>query len=280
MPEYLRQPESKKISALRQIVFDVRLAVALLTNSLRVNATFFHSKNFDGSDRDKKKLSKIEKHELRMSQQVNKLLQKFGVNFTIEGQENVPDGPVIFLARHESWWDTVGLQAILQEFTKMEHLAKYLSKKELLNIKVFGTAMRNAGHIAFDRKGENPDLIGDLRFVLKELKRSIIIFPEGTRKKRGVLAESGRYRKPGEKLEELGAPFIPVYICSHAFGRNEFFIQPKPHAGRRVTKNAEVKIIFGEPLSAEDIGNGKLEEFMRAHVERHELPPGEQIRLG
>ena len=273
MSEFLESNSCEKISAFEQVIFDVRFAINLLMNSLRVNAFGIDIKDLES------KLCKIEEYELRASRKVNAVLRQVGVNFAVEGVENIPSGPVIFLARHESWWDTVGLQAILYEHVRREHLAKYLAKKELFEIPLLGKAMYHAGHIPFDRARRGSNSQGDIRFVLEQLKRDVIVFVEGTRKQRGILANPDeRAYHRAMVLARLKVPLVPVFVSSHSLGREDFSTSPKPHLDRRICENTEVQVRFGRPLTSAEIKNGALERFIHEGVEQFELYPGEKVR--
>ena len=281
LSEQIKTPE-KKISAREQIIFDIRFAIALFLSSGRINVPNFSAEeDFDESPKFARELCRLEAKEMCSSRKINSLLEKFGVNFAAEGAENIPPEPVIFLARHESWWDTVGLQDILQKFAGREHPAKYLAKKELFQIPIFGTAMRRVGHMPIDRESKNSGSRENIKFVLEKLKRDAIVFFEGTRKKRGTLSDPAekKYRK-AMVLARLGVPLVPVFIDSHSLGRDEFYKKPLPKRARRISENSKVQLRFGVPLDFKKIKKGELENFIRAGVEEFELRPGEKIKFG
>ena len=218
----------RKVSPLEQIIFDVRFGIKYLIASLRVNISNFSvANNFEESKNFFQKLEKLETIEFQTSRKINELLEKFGTKFEVGGIENVPSRPVIFPARHESWWDTTGLQNILRDFVGRKHPTKYLAKKELFGIPVFGKALSQASHISFDREGKWSGFRKEIKSTLEKLKRDVIVFIEGTRKKRGVLAPAVEncYRKSA-MLAKLRTPLVPVFIRSHQLRKDEFYKNP------------------------------------------------------
>lgn len=99
-----------------------------------------------------------------------------GVRYRLDGVDNIPDGPVIYVCNHQSYWESVAFTALVP------HL-NVITKAEAMEIPVFGWGLRHAPMIAIyrDRKGTN------LRRMVREAKaslaegRSILLFPEGTR---------------------------------------------------------------------------------------------------
>lgn len=98
-----------------------------------------------------------------------------GVDHRVEGGENLPQGPAIVAANHQSMWETIALYALLKRPTMV-------FKQELLKIPVYGWWARASG-VMLDREA-GPKAIRALREATAErLARGdqIVIFPEGTR---------------------------------------------------------------------------------------------------
>jgi 1-acyl-sn-glycerol-3-phosphate acyltransferase len=99
-----------------------------------------------------------------------------GVRYRLEGTENLPEGPVVFVCNHQSYWESIAFTALFPHIN-------VVTKAEAMDIPVFGWGLRNAPMIPVfrDRKGAN------LRRIVREARRSIgegrsvLIFPEGTR---------------------------------------------------------------------------------------------------
>ena len=54
-----------------------------------------------------------------------------GIDYRVLGRENLPDGPVIIAAKHQSTWETLKLHLILDD-------PAVVLKKELLKIPIWG----------------------------------------------------------------------------------------------------------------------------------------------
>jgi 1-acyl-sn-glycerol-3-phosphate acyltransferase len=126
-----------------------------------------------------------------------------GLKMEIRGRENIPEKPVLVLAKHESAWETVGLQAIFVPTV-------FVLKKELLRVPFFGWGLFALRMIAIDRNAGRHAL----RQLLEEGKKRlaagiwIIVFPEGTRVLPG---EKVRYKSGAAYLAlKSGAPVLPV----------------------------------------------------------------------
>ncbi|TAJ41036.1 MAG: 1-acyl-sn-glycerol-3-phosphate acyltransferase [Reyranella sp.] len=136
------------------------------------------------------------------------------------GLENMPAGPVIIAAKHQSTWETLAFALLFPN-------AAIILKRELLFIPVVGWAMARAGHIGVERG----DGAKALRSLVKQTKaaladgRSILIFPEGTRTPVGAqppyqVGTAALYR-------QLGVPVVPVALNSGVFwGRRKFIKWP------------------------------------------------------
>ena len=143
-----------------------------------------------------------------------------GTRFEVRGRERIPDEPVIFAAKHQSAWDTMF-------FLWLDPANAYVMKAELGRIPLWGAYMRRCGHIMIDRTGG----AGTMREMMRATEavlaegRSIVIFPEGTRKAPG---ETGTYH-PGiaALYTQTGAKVVPVALNSGLFWpRRAFFKRP------------------------------------------------------
>jgi len=128
-----------------------------------------------------------------------------GTRVTLRGTEHLPPGPVMFMSNHQSGFDILALLATLPRETR------WIVKKELFNIPIFGTSMKRGGYIPLDRR--------DAHQALKSIEKaaeairsgkSIVIFPEGTRSKNLRLLP---FKRGGFMLAlRTGIPVVPVTI--------------------------------------------------------------------
>lgn len=126
-----------------------------------------------------------------------------GIRYRVIGAENIPRAPCIVLAKHESAWETLALQAILPPQV-------WVIKRELLWIPFFGWGLAMLSPIAIDRKAGPRALKQMVDQGRERLKSgfSIVIFPEGTRAAPGT---RGVYQAGGAWLaSRTAAPMLPV----------------------------------------------------------------------
>jgi 1-acyl-sn-glycerol-3-phosphate acyltransferase len=144
-----------------------------------------------------------------------------GIRTAISGAENIPPGPCIIAAKHQSDWDIFAILPYTDD------KPAYIAKRELIDIPFFGRAAQSLGTISIDRKlGAEaiPRMLEDARAALARGCR-IVIYPEGTRK--APLADPD-YRQGVTRLYlSLGVPVVPVALNSGLFwGRNSLLMWP------------------------------------------------------
>lgn len=130
-----------------------------------------------------------------------------GLDFQVQGIENIPDGSVIIAAKHQSTWDTLIYRLVIDNMAPV-------MKQELAFIPVWGWLVRRAGGIAVDRRGGARALKRLIREAMaaKQAGRRILIFPEGTR----VAPGAHREFLPGVAAlyTNLEVPVVPVAVNS------------------------------------------------------------------
>ena len=163
------------------------------------------------------------------------ILAVSGVKVRVEGMEKLDrNKPYIFTANHQSQYDIFCLQGWFDwDF-------RWLAKKELFQIPIFGPALRRSGSIPVDRASGRKAL-KSLAEAAERIKNgcSVIIFPEGTRSPDGAL----RSFKVGGMVIAIkaGVGVVPMAIC----GTRK--ILPK---GKLLPRSGEVVIRLGTPVDA------------------------------
>ena len=174
-----------------------------------------------------------------------------GVNWRIEGAENLPNGPAILLAKHQSAWETLFLPS---------HLPRevcFVYKRELHRIPFFGWGLALLRMIPIDRAKGKEAFEQVVQTGQKRLDegRWPILFPEGTRIAPGKM---GRFKMGGSLLaSRTGAPIIPI-----AHNAGEFW--PK----NSVTKKpGTVTVRIGKPIPSEGLTPEQLNDKVYAWIE-------------
>lgn len=124
-----------------------------------------------------------------------------------EGLERLPEGGAILVSNHQSLLD---IPLFLSVFRNRKEI-KFLAKRELGEIPLFGMSMVYAGNLFVDR--EDPrDSVHLMREAVRRIRNGevVVIFPEGTRSADGTIGEF----KPGAfyLAQKAGVPVLPVYI--------------------------------------------------------------------
>ncbi|WP_245293233.1 lysophospholipid acyltransferase family protein [Mongoliimonas terrestris] len=141
-----------------------------------------------------------------------------GARHDVKGLHNIPDGPCIIAAKHQSAWETMALLPFVPNFA-------FILKRELMWIPLFGWWAARAGMIPVDRGKGSQALAGMTEAAKKAMAegRQIIIFPEGTRREAGA---EPRYKYGVAHLyRDLGVPIVPVALNSGVVWPRRSFVQ-------------------------------------------------------
>jgi 1-acyl-sn-glycerol-3-phosphate acyltransferase len=130
---------------------------------------------------------------------------------------------------------------------------RWLAKKELFQIPIFGAAMKGAGYIEIDANDKGK-AIRDLNQASLRIKegKSIMVFPEGTRSR---LGEIKSFKKGAFYMAiNSGAPIVPITII----GSGE--IMPK---NSLKIKSGRVKLIIGKPIDVNNFNTESRQDLMK-----------------
>jgi 1-acyl-sn-glycerol-3-phosphate acyltransferase len=171
-----------------------------------------------------------------------------GVEVVVSTTEQLdPEKPYIFAANHQSQFDIF----VLQGFLGVNF--RWLAKKELFAVPVWGPAMRRAGYIPIDRS-HGRQAIKSLDEAAKKIAAgtSVIIFPEGTRSQDGKLHDF----KAGAMILAIksGVPIVPVAILG------TYEILPK---GKMMMTPGKVRIRMGHPIETKKYGSKDKHELAK-----------------
>lgn len=157
-----------------------------------------------------------------------------GLDFTISGLENLPDGAYLLMAKHQSAWETIALRGLLRPDQS------WVLKRELMQIPVFGWALRRVKPIAIDRKAGRRAVLQVVEEGMARLQegRIVIIFPEGTRTAPG---QRRKYGLGGGLLAERSG--VDVLPLAHNAGRFWRRRGVKKYPGT-------IQVVVGKPISS------------------------------
>ena len=164
----------------------------------------------------------------------NNLLRASSMRIEVQGLARLPAGNAVYVCNHQSNFDPVLVYSQLGK-----HL-RFIAKRELFKIPIFGSALRATGMIAVDRSGGERDREAISSAVEAVRSRvSILFFAEGTRDPEGRL----RPFKKGAAVLALQAqvPLVPLALAGtkDVMRKKSLLI----HGGRPVV------LMVGEPIS-------------------------------
>ncbi len=155
------------------------------------------------------------------------ILEKYilGLDYEIRGEQYrpAPGTSCLIGCKHESAYETMKLYLLFND-------PAIILKKELLSLPLFGWFLKKVGTIAIDR-GNRADAVNSLftgAHRVKDQKRPIVIFPQGTRVTIDTSTEQKPYKNGiGKLYVELNMPIVPVAINSGVFWpKNAFWKKP------------------------------------------------------
>lgn len=166
----------------------------------------------------------------------NHVLRKSKTNTLVKGQENIPEGPCLFVSNHQAIFDAFLLLANINKLTA------FIAKKEIKKIPLVGSWLSQIDTVYIDRDNIREGMKA-INSGVEKLKKgqSMIIFPEGTR---SLKSEMGEFKKGSMKLAlKANVPIVPVTID----GTYRVL-----EAGEKVTGNS-IKLIFHKPVHLEEL---------------------------
>jgi 1-acyl-sn-glycerol-3-phosphate acyltransferase len=180
------------------------------------------------------------------------ILRTFRIRIEVSGLEHVPThAPVIFMSNHQS---LVDIAAIVQTLPRTQSW-RFVAKKELTRVPIFGQALIATGQIIIDR-GDREKAVASLKHAAERIRAgvSVIVFPEGTRSPSGSLRpfKSG----PFHLALEAQVPIIPVTVS----GTQR--ITPK---GSLVVHPGTARIVYGKPIPTRGLVVGER-RLLKARV--------------
>jgi 1-acyl-sn-glycerol-3-phosphate acyltransferase len=174
-----------------------------------------------------------------------------GIRYRVEGLENLPGGPAVLLAKHQSAWETIALPAI------MPRPLCFVFKRELLYVPFFGWALGMLKMVRINRKEGRFAFASVIKQGRQRLSEGawVIMFPEGTRTPVG---KQGKYKTGGVRFAiRTGAPIVPIaHNAGHVWPRNSFI----KYAG-------VVTVSIGKPIQTAGLTPDELNSRVESWIE-------------
>ncbi len=172
-----------------------------------------------------------------------------GLDYVVEGADNIPEGRAVAFCKHQSAWETIAMIALCPPHT-------WVLKRELMWVPFLGWALAAMRPAAIDRGSGRRAVMQ----VIEQGKRILaeghwmMIFPEGTRLPPYT---TRRYGISGALLAvETGAPVVPI-----AHDAGHFW----PRKG--MIRAGTVTVVIGPPIDPAGKTPGQVNAAAQAWVE-------------
>ena len=163
------------------------------------------------------------------------ILRMAGARVELENAEVIdPNRPQILVANHVSWFDVPALGG---------HLPgkyRFVAKRELVKVPLFGPAFVACGHLPIDRFDRNRAIesLAEAQRILEAERPTVVMFAEGTRSRTGELRP---FKKGAFVLGiQTGVEIVPAAIV----GSREIMSK----GSWRIRTGRTIRIRFGEPI--------------------------------
>lgn len=192
------------------------------------------------------------------SEWIDDVIKVFDMKLEIEGRENIPEGPCVFIANHQGYADVPAMIKALEG-----HATGFIAKEEFRPVPLLAAWIERINGLFIPTEGRNP------RESLKVINEgvelinkgfSMAIYPEGRRSWSSVMGEF----KPGSfKLAtKAKVPIVPITID----GTYRMFEEHQ-----RITKGQTAKVIIHPPIETEGMSraeqaviHARVEEIVRS----------------
>ncbi len=176
------------------------------------------------------------------------LLDIANIDIDIKGTENIPqETGVVIVSNHNSNIDPLIQFVALKQFS-----LRYMAKKELYKIPIFRTILKSMNMVRVDRQAGAAG-VAELRGRLKTLfdnGHSLVVFPEGTRSRTGVVAP---FKKgPFVTANSGNAAVLPVTLV----GSDQCW---KP--GDWLIRSGRVTMVIHSPIRVEPEADNPVEDL-------------------
>lgn len=176
------------------------------------------------------------------------------IRLVVEERAPLPDGPVVFVANHQSALDVAATSAGLpRPFL-------YVARHELRAWPIIGWVLEKTACVFIDRSHPRKAVVS-LQRAGERIRGgdSVLLFPEGGR---SYAAHTQPFMRGSFMLAvEAGVPIVPVALIGHV---------GVIHEKQRVARPGEIRLVLGVPIPTEGLerrDTGDLAERVRAAIE-------------
>lgn len=167
-----------------------------------------------------------------------------GVRVHIKGREKIKEGmQYVIISNHQSQYDILAL------VTSLNIQFRWVIKKELLYVPLFGWALYAAKNVFIDRSNREK-AIASINKAVNRLPQgvSLLVFAEGTRSKDGTLQ---KFKKGGFTIAiERQMPILPVVV------KGSRAILPK---GSLIFHSGNIEVVVCDPIPADQYTHETLD---------------------
>jgi 1-acyl-sn-glycerol-3-phosphate acyltransferase len=173
-----------------------------------------------------------------------------GLDYVVEGRENLPSVPFISLWKHSSTWETMAQMVVVPT-------AAWLLKREVIWIPLVGWAVSTYQPIAINRRAGHSAVNQVVKQGRERLAAGmgVIIYPEGTRVAAG---QTRKYGISGALLaSQTGAPIVPIAHTSAYFWPRRSLLK----------KPGTIRVVIGPPIEPKGLEPREINERAQAWIE-------------
>lgn len=225
---------------MRSIIIYIRFGVFMLLSLFKKSQ--LEKLRVQGKEKEAKQYLYI-----KVKEWAQYIIKVVGAEVVIEGRENIPEGPCLFVSNHQGAMDIPLILA------NSDRTIGFIAKKELLKYKFLAYWCKQINCVFMDRQ--------NIREAMKSIDQgaeylrsgsSLLIFPEGTRSKGPNV---GEFKKGSIKLGlKAEKPIVPVSISGS-------YVLREANSGWKF-KSGKVKITYGKAIDPTTLDKKQQRELI------------------
>jgi len=173
-----------------------------------------------------------------------------GIDYVVEGQQNVPNEPFVSLWKHSTAWETMAQMFVVPT-------ASWLLKREVLWIPIVGWAVSTYKPIAINRRAGHSAVNQVVKQGRERLAAGmgVVVYPEGTRVAPG---QTRKYGISGALLAvEAGVPVVPIAHNAGYFWRRRSLLK----------RPGTIYVVIGPPIDTRGLDPRQINERAQQWIE-------------